>query len=108
MTPGDPEDSGNPAIPEGAMRLLAGSFAGPPERLLTEEGRSLLCARLLEDGDQADLRWLLGSLGAEAVAAWFAEHGGRLLSPRSCAFWSLVLDQESGPSSPVASALWPA
>src|SRR5258705_849415 len=90
-------------LPESALRLFSGYRA---EELVGEEGRGLLCERLLEDGDSADLRWLLGEIGVAEVAAWFAAQGGRKLSPRSRAFWALVLGRESGPVNPVAAQLW--
>jgi hypothetical protein len=50
-------------------------------------------ARLLEDGDRADLAWLRGQLPAGALAAWVERHGARRLSRRSLAFWAAVLDR---------------
>ncbi len=67
----------------------------------------LVIARLLEDGDGADLRWLFATVGEEAVRRWFAERGGRQLSARSRAFWRVAL--ASGPSASTAGSedLWP-
>jgi len=90
-------------LPEGAHRLFPDH---DPEDLRGEEGRSLLCARLLEDGDSADLRWLVGQLGEPAIVAWLAAHGGRQLSSRSRAFWARTLRCEAGPANPVAAQLW--
>jgi hypothetical protein len=69
--------------------------------------RSFLLARLLEDGDSADLRGLFAEVPEPAAAAWLAARGGRQLSTRSRAFWAVVLGTPAGPPSPIASALWP-
>ena len=91
-------------LPEGVRRL----FPDHGEQdLLGEEGRSLLCERLLEDGDSADLRWLVAEIGRSEIAEWFAVQGGRKLSRRSRAFWTLVLGHEGGTPNPVAEQLWP-
>ena len=50
-------------------------------------------ARLLEDGDRADLRWLCGQLPADQLAGWIERHGARRLSRRSLAFWAVALDR---------------
>ena len=66
-----------------------------------------LYARLLEDGAAEDLRWLFRAAGAPAVAAWFAQRGGRALSRRSRAFWAIVLGVSPPAPSPTARELWP-
>ncbi len=95
------------SLPEGAQRL----FPGYAETDLTlERAGSLLIARLLEDGDAADLAWLLGTLSEPELAGWFSRHGGRQLSTRSRAFWEIVLGRPSDPSGlcpAEAKALWP-
>jgi hypothetical protein len=91
-------------LPEGTSRLFAGYAE---DDLRGEEGRSLLLARLLEDGDSADLRWLVREVGAEALGDWLAEHGGRQLSARSRSFWALVLDRAPSRPAPDSVALWP-
>jgi hypothetical protein len=68
---------------------------------------SLLITRLLEDGDAADLAWLLQAIPEPDLADWFARHGGRRLSIRSRAFWEIVLGYAAGPAHPAAEALWP-
>jgi hypothetical protein len=91
------------SLPEGARRL----FAPWEEADLTpERAPSLLIARLLEDGDAADLAWLLETFPEPEIAAWLARHG-RLLSRRSRAFWGVVLGVETGPTNPETEALWP-
>ncbi len=91
-------------LPAGARRLFAGYAE---EDLTPERAPSLLLSRLLEDGDTADLAWLLATLPEPEVAAWLARHGGRQLSRRSRAFWRLVLGVEASPPVPEAKALWP-
>jgi len=68
---------------------------------------SLLIARLLEDGDAADLAWLLQAIPEPTLVDWFARHGGRRLSIRSRAFWEIVLGCAAVPAHPAAEALWP-
>jgi hypothetical protein len=92
------------SLPAGTRRL----FSAYDEADLTpERGGSLLIARLLEDGDAADLAWLWSAIPEPAIAEWLARHGGRQLSARSRAFWQLVLGRPVGPSRPEAKALWP-
>lgn len=93
------------SLPEGTRRL----FPHYDEAGL-EDGGSMLIARLLEDGDAADLAWLFGRFSETEIADWLAHHGGRLLSSRSRAFWEDVLGisaGSAGPAHPEASALWP-
>jgi hypothetical protein len=95
-----------PALPAGTHRL----FAAYAEKDLTpERGTSLLTARLLEDGDAADLAWLLRTFPEAEVAAWVERHGGRQLSRRSRAFWQVVLGVEAKlpENHSEAEALWP-
>ena len=83
-------------------------FANYQECDLTpDRGGSLLIARLLEDGDSADLSWLAAQVSEPALADWLAWHGGRQLSRRSRAFWEVVLGREAGPPVPGAGELWP-
>ncbi len=92
------------SLPAGARRLFA---AYDEEDLTPERASSLLLARLLEDGDAADLAWLTAAFLEPEIAAWLARHGGRQLSRRSRAFWQVVLGVEAGPVRPEAEALWP-
>lgn len=64
-------------------------------------------SRLLEDGDSADLAWLVATLGEPALAGWLERSGARQLSNRSRAFWEVVLDRPVPSPDPVRSALWP-
>jgi hypothetical protein len=86
------------SLPEGTRRLF-------PH--YEEVGDSLVIARLLEDGDAADLAWLFNRFPESEVADWLSRHGGRLLSARSRAFWEGVLGVSAGPGHPEAAALWP-
>jgi hypothetical protein len=88
--------------PEGTARLFP---EGVP---LDEEHRGHLIARLLEDGDGTDLRWLSEQIGEGEMAAWLRREGGRVLSHRSRVYWELVLGVEAGGSRPRAGELWPA
>ena len=92
------------SLPAGARRLFA---AWNEEDLVPERASSLLLARLLEDGDAADLSWLTATFPEPEIAAWLARHGGRQLSRRSRAFWQVVLGIEAVPARPEAEALWP-
>jgi hypothetical protein len=91
------------SLPAGARRLFPHYEEGD---LDLGRAPSLLISRLLEDGDAADLVWLLEAFPEPELAAWLARHG-RLLSRRSRAFWGVVLGVEAGPVNPVAEALWP-
>ena len=95
-----------PALPTGTHRLFA---AYAEEDLAPERASVLLIARLLEDGDAADLAWLLRTLPEAEIAAWVERHGGRQLSRRSRAFWQAVLGVEAKLSEnhSAAEALWP-
>jgi hypothetical protein len=85
-------------LPAGARRLfpchdLAAVSCAPAAPELP-----FVIARLLEDGDSADLRWLIGAAGEPALAAWLARHGARQLSRRSLAFWQLALGRRARPA----------
>jgi hypothetical protein len=77
------------------------------EDLDLQRSRSLILARLLEEGDGADLAWLTASLPEVEIAEWLTRHGGRQLSRRSREFWRVVLGCDPGPVHPEAQALWP-
>ncbi|HVG09958.1 MAG TPA: hypothetical protein VNM67_19810 [Thermoanaerobaculia bacterium] len=88
-------------IPQETRRLFPGyadaDLAGLP----------FLIARLLEDGDEADLRWLTRNVPEADLAAWLEQRGGRQLSIRSRAFWDAVLDRRAGGEVPIRKDLWP-
>jgi hypothetical protein len=92
-------------LPAATLRLFDG-YA--PAELLRREHRAFLIERLLEEGDREDLRWLAAQAGEAELAEFFRRAGGRRLSARSRAFWSLVL----GVAAPAAageggSEIWP-
>jgi hypothetical protein len=92
------------SLPIGTRRLFPDHAEAD---LSPERSPSLLISRLLEDGDAADLSWLLEVFPEAEIAAWVARHGGRQLSRRSRAFWGAVLGVKPGPADPAAEALWP-
>lgn len=89
---------------EPALRLFSHTSVS---ELTAAEGRSLLLARLLEVGDGVDLRALSGQVSEREIGDWFEHRGGRKLSTRSQAFWSIVLGRPAGGAIPGASAFWP-
>lgn len=97
-----PSPAGRPALPEHTARL----FPDHDPAALLGAGRGLLVARLLEDGDGADLRWLTATLGEAALAGGFARAAGRGLSRRSRDFWRQVLGVPAAEPAPAARAVW--
>ena len=69
--------------------------------------RDFLIARLMEEGDGAELRWLVRTFGRDALASLLARRGGRALSRRSRAFWERLLGVRSAAPHPLAHELWP-
>jgi hypothetical protein len=53
--------------------------------------RGVIVERILERGSWEQIRWLFRTYGEQQVADWVQQHGFRLLSKRSFAFWRLVL-----------------
>lgn len=91
-----------PPLPPGARRLLPGYDEADLAR-----GRALVIARLLEDGDGADLAWLCAAVPEKDLAAWVGRHGRRKLSRRSRAFWQTVLGVPAGATTGKERGLWP-
>jgi hypothetical protein len=91
-------------LPAGTRRLFAHWDEGD---LTPGRASSLILARVLEDGDAADLAWLFSAFPEAEIAGWIARHGGRRLSRRSRAFWSAALGVNAGPPRPESEALWP-
>jgi len=94
-------------MPAGARRLFP-DVAEPDLSFATAP--SLLFARLLEDGDRADLRWLFSQRPEAEASAWLARAGARKLSRRSRAYWDIVFGRPG--ATPAAapserSDLWP-
>ena len=86
-------------VPPETRRLFPGYDSTP--------GLPFLIARLFEDGDGADLRWLTRNVPETDLAAWLEQRGGRQLSVRSRAFWEAVLDRRAGGEAPARNDLWP-
>lgn len=78
------------SAPPGLHRLFADWGGVPPL-----PADPLVTGRVLEDGDEADLRWLCRELGEDGLRRWLRQRGGRQLSTRSRAFWRLLLDVEA-------------
>jgi hypothetical protein len=88
--------------PTGTARLFPHQTTGVP---LEQDSRAFLIARLLEEGETDDLRWLNSVVTAAELADWVRSRGPRQLSERSLRFWALMLGAEvdDGPGD----ALWP-
>lgn len=88
-----------------------GEEAREGEALDPQAHAPFVIGRLLEDGDGADLAWLVRTYGRERLAAWLRTRGRRQLSRRSQAFWQILLETEAGPTEPdstgLAHELWP-
>lgn len=88
-------------VPPSLGRLFA-HYRGLPT---DNEDRPFLVGRLLEEGEQGDLRWLTRQVDEDGLAAWLSAAGSRQLSRRSRAFWSTVLGVEA--STDPGDDLWP-
>ena len=95
---------GGEGIPPGTQRLF-------PDYDLDNLAPSFVIASLLEDGDSADLAWLVQSIPETTLAEWLERRGARGLSLRSRAFWEVVLGRRAGGATPeveaVRKAIWP-
>jgi hypothetical protein len=80
-----------------------------PARTIDPESRNLTLARILEEGDRADLAWLSRTVGREAIVDFVRARGGRKLSARSRRFWcrALGIAETELPRHPLAELLWP-
>jgi hypothetical protein len=98
--------SGEPArtLPAAARRLFPHQPPGSPD---LHAHPDFVIERLLEEGDGDDLAWAARQVGEAVLARWLAAHGGRRLSRRSRAFWSLVLGVRPPAPPPAAESLWP-
>ena len=78
-------------------------------RTLAPESRNLTLARILEEGDRAELAWLARELGRDAIVEFVRERGGRKLSARSRRFWcrAFGIADDEPPRHPLAEQLWP-
>lgn len=75
--------------------------------LARPESQPFVVLRTLEEGDSDDLRSLFATVDEDVVASDFRDRGGRQLSRRSLAFWSLVLDARPTTGQRDREALWP-
>jgi hypothetical protein len=75
--------------------------------LLAPANRDFVVSRLMEEGSGEELRWLVRTIGGEALASLLARRGGRALSRRSRAFWARLLGERSAPPHPLAHEIWP-
>lgn len=94
----------DPSLPTSSHRLFAHY---PDPHRLPDIAPEFVIARLFEEGDSRDLRWLIRRYPEERLAAWLQRKGARQLSHRSRSFWEIVLNRTA--SSPAArrGALWP-
>jgi hypothetical protein len=95
------------ALPEGARRLFTAYEVATVDSI-PSVAAAFLCARLCEDGDSADLRWLTAAVAEAGLAAWLEQHGARQLSRRSLAFWELALGRRARPAAAAAPRRFPA
>ena len=90
-------------VPTPARRLFAGY---PGEALDVASDDDFVALRLAEEGDRADLAWLIETAGEERLARAVRRRGARQLSARSLAFLHLVLGLDPPPP-PRTKDLWP-
>lgn len=67
----------------------------------------LVIAKLMEEGDGEDLRWLCRQFPEMRLASWLDRHDTRLLSRRSRCFWRVLLDRNDQPTQCTGDSLWP-
>jgi hypothetical protein len=79
-------------VPAETARLFPHLAGGVP---LERKSRDFLIARLLEEGESADLTWLTSTVPVDELREWVRARGNRQLSRRSLRFWTLVLGVES-------------
>jgi hypothetical protein len=65
-----------------------------PETIDTEAHAPFVLERVLEYGSLGDVRWALGTYGAERLKAFLRERGVRTLSRKTLSFWTLQLGLE--------------
>jgi hypothetical protein len=93
-------------LPDGAPSSLQRLFPDSAAGLLSEPANPVVIARILEEGEEADLRWLTETLDEGELGRWLEARGGRQLSPRSRSFWCLVLGTAPSPASELQEELW--
>lgn len=90
-------------LPEQTQRLFA--HYGEPENL-AENAPGLVMARLMEEGDSNDLRWLTDTYSEKQITEWLVQHGHRQLSCRSRSFWQSLLNQPALATPDTTDELW--
>lgn len=90
-------------IPERTLRHFPEGLGDPADA----EVRGEVTARLLEDGDRADLAWWVETAGSPWLLDWISRHAERRLSRRSRAFWRCVAGLEPRGGAALAEAVWP-
>lgn len=91
-------------LPSGATRLFAHY---DDLESLVDSAPEMVLARLMEEGDSDDLRWMTTVYSESQIARWFSHQGSTQLSRRSGSFWSLVLDRTSTADRDTTDELWP-
>lgn len=91
-------------LPSHTRRLFA-HYSDPAR--LPGDSPQLVLAKLMEEGDSTDLRWLTQAFDENELAAWIDDHGQRQLSRRSLAFWQIVLARPGHRGSRPGDELWP-
>jgi hypothetical protein len=62
-----------------------------PSQLDVKRDRDYILARILEFGRLADVKWVLSRYGMNGVHEFLRDRGHPELSPRTLAFWRVVL-----------------
>lgn len=84
------------SLPEDTLRLFAHYDEAES---LPEIAPGFVMARLMEEGDSDDLRWLTDHYSEKQIGEWLDQHGRRQLSRRSLSFWQALLHRPA-PSTP--------
>jgi len=66
----------------------------------------LVIAKLLEEGEGSDLRWLTSAFPESRLSSWLDLHDTRLLSRRSRSFWRLLFDRPDRSTKESGDQLW--
>lgn len=78
------------------------------EKLRIDVDRALIIERILAYGNQEELKWLFRVYGWEAIKAWVAQSGERLLPKRRFRLWVVVFSlTEEEITHRVREPIWP-
>jgi len=94
----------NDSLCENARRLFA-HYDDVAQ--LPRSAAPFVIAKLLEEGDSRDLRWLIGMCPENELGDWLDRHGARQLSRRSRSFWKVILDRAVSTTPSSGDELWP-